>query len=238
MNIEKEEHKQSSSDDETGWVATIVYLLFIGSISILFIVSGNSESLSLNNLGDFLAGVFSPLALLWLVLGYRQQGRELRLQANELSRTVGELERQNTFIELQLNVHVPKFDLQGINIVKLDRYVDSTPQVYIEYDVENSGGDARSVTTYVYRNVVETPGSTMRENIPFGQKLATRNSVHFGDENWGPLFVVIAGWDKLGRYFRYDFKTNHENYNPNTFTEIMYLPVKPIPVKYYVPHKP
>lgn len=49
-------------------------------------------ALKLNELGDFLAGVFAPLALLWLVIGYFQQGDELRqnseallLQAKELN---------------------------------------------------------------------------------------------------------------------------------------------------------
>lgn len=49
------------------------------------------HGLKLNELGDFLAGVFGPLALLWLILGFFQQGIELRqtqsalhLQAEEL----------------------------------------------------------------------------------------------------------------------------------------------------------
>jgi hypothetical protein len=37
-----------------------------------------------NEVGDFLAGAFSPLAFLWLVLGYFQQGRELENSANVL----------------------------------------------------------------------------------------------------------------------------------------------------------
>jgi len=48
-----------------------------------------------NELGDFFAGVLSPLAFLWLVLGYFQQGQELklstealRLQAEELRNAV------------------------------------------------------------------------------------------------------------------------------------------------------
>lgn len=48
-----------------------------------------------SELGDFLAGVLSPLAFLWLVLGYFQQGQELklstealRLQAEELRNSV------------------------------------------------------------------------------------------------------------------------------------------------------
>jgi hypothetical protein len=47
--------------------------------------------MELNALGDFMAGTFAPLALLWLVIGYFQQGDELRqnsrallLQAKEL----------------------------------------------------------------------------------------------------------------------------------------------------------
>lgn len=48
-----------------------------------------------NEWGDFLAGIFGPLALLWVVLGFLQQGSELRnsrdallLQAKELRHSV------------------------------------------------------------------------------------------------------------------------------------------------------
>lgn len=51
--------------------------------------------MDLNALGDFAAGVFAPLAFLWLVLGYLQQGEDLqhstealKLQARELSQSV------------------------------------------------------------------------------------------------------------------------------------------------------
>ncbi|RXS92959.1 hypothetical protein [Acinetobacter junii] len=53
-----------------------------------------------NEFGDFLAGVFAPLGFLWLVLGYLQQGDELKqntdaliLQANELHQNVIHQER-------------------------------------------------------------------------------------------------------------------------------------------------
>ncbi|WP_052535404.1 hypothetical protein [Candidatus Phaeomarinobacter ectocarpi] len=48
----------------------------------------DASGLELNELGDFLAGLFAPLALLWLVLGFFQQGEELRLQAKELHESV------------------------------------------------------------------------------------------------------------------------------------------------------
>ncbi len=53
------------------------------------------DEMALNEVGDFLAGVFGPLAILWLVLGFFQQGLELRqsttalkMQADELKSSV------------------------------------------------------------------------------------------------------------------------------------------------------
>ncbi|MBL5979743.1 hypothetical protein JAO85_20915 [Comamonas sp. NyZ500] len=46
----------------------------------------------LNEVGDFLAGAFGPLAILWLVLGYFQQGIELRQNSEALQRQATELE--------------------------------------------------------------------------------------------------------------------------------------------------
>lgn len=47
-----------------------------------------------NAIGDFLAGTMSPLALFWLVAGYRQQGEELRLNTEALKAQLRELELQ------------------------------------------------------------------------------------------------------------------------------------------------
>lgn len=40
--------------------------------------------LELNAKGDFLAGVFAPLAFLWLVYGYYQQGKEIKQNTEAL----------------------------------------------------------------------------------------------------------------------------------------------------------
>ena len=56
---------------------------------------GDLQTMELSSLGDFMAGAFGPVAILWLVLGYFQQGIELRqnsealrLQADELKNSV------------------------------------------------------------------------------------------------------------------------------------------------------
>ena len=77
---------------------TGVYLA--GLVVYLAVQGQNPADLRLNELGDFLGGVSSPLAFLWLVLGFFQQGREIRLssqalhlQAKEMKRSVDEHRR-------------------------------------------------------------------------------------------------------------------------------------------------
>ncbi len=57
-----------------------------------------------NEVGDFLSGAFAPLAFLWLVLGFFQQGKELRnssealqMQGRELQQSV---EQQRELVEV------------------------------------------------------------------------------------------------------------------------------------------
>ncbi len=77
---------------------SVLYVL--GLVIYLLVQDQNPADLRLNELGDFLGGVSSPLAFLWLVLGFFQQSREIRLsskalhlQANEMRRSVDEHRR-------------------------------------------------------------------------------------------------------------------------------------------------
>ncbi len=49
------------------------------------------KALEPNHLGDFLAGAFGPLAILWLILGFFQQGIELRENSRALDLQAAEL---------------------------------------------------------------------------------------------------------------------------------------------------
>lgn len=71
-----------------GYLAVIVAWVFLGTDTTGRSRWGEFTTMPLNNIGDFLAGVFSPLAFLWLVLGFLQQGEELRIQAEELRNSV------------------------------------------------------------------------------------------------------------------------------------------------------
>lgn len=78
----------------------ILFLLTVSSICLIFILYNmyalpEFANLKLNEKGDFIAGILSPLGFIWLIYGYIQQGQELKLniealtlQAEELSNSV------------------------------------------------------------------------------------------------------------------------------------------------------
>jgi len=102
------------------------------------------RSLPLNELGDFLAGVFGPLAVLWLVLGYYQQGRELKIssqalvaQCVELSNSVSQQQRALEVSTDQMKLAKAKHELELLEIEESIRpRVDVT---YLNSGISNSG---------------------------------------------------------------------------------------------------
>ena len=68
-------------------------LYVAGLVVYLWVQGQNPAALRLNELGDFLGGVSSPLAFLWLVLGFFQQSREIRLSGKALHLQAAEMKR-------------------------------------------------------------------------------------------------------------------------------------------------
>lgn len=76
-----------------GFSLSILYLA--GVVFYLYLQGQNPADLRLNELGDLLGGVSSPLAFLWLVLGF-QQSREIRLSGKALELQAKEMRRRWT----------------------------------------------------------------------------------------------------------------------------------------------
>jgi hypothetical protein len=124
------------------WVKGFTSFYVSGFFILFGFRAGEVFALPLNELGDFLAGGFGPIAFLWLILGYKQQGEELKASSAALEAQVTELKNN--------------LELQRINAEKQDLSVD--PIFYIQYlDEQNQFGKSLD------RLVITNKGDTCRQ---------------------------------------------------------------------------
>jgi type II secretory pathway pseudopilin PulG len=93
-----------------GAFITVIWFLIIVFI---FLFTGLEHPDSLNELGDFLAGIFAPIAFFWLILGYKQQGKQLEQNTKAL-------EQQERALQLQID-EMRQGTKQQVELVQLQR---------------------------------------------------------------------------------------------------------------------
>jgi hypothetical protein len=170
------------------------------------------RALKPNEVGDLLAGVFGPLAILWVILGYFQQGQELRvntealrLQAEELRHSV---EQQRQLVEVsreQLKVEMeaiqteqhrmrqaqkPRFAFRGALLVESS---GSTWKYAVEFI--NLGSSATALSLQIRR--------TQEHHDPDSFQVWARDQKHtfswrIASDNVDPFLVSIAFTDAGG----------------------------------------
>lgn len=164
-----------------------------------------------NEVGDFLAGVVGPLALLWLILGYFQQGEELKqstqalqLQAEELRNSVQQQQALVAVTKMQVEAQMEAFAHE-----REDQRRSVAPLLVLE-----DGGGYSSKDEQHYQFVLRNHGAPVtrvfatfegRQNRPSG--LSKDVLAHGGDasfaftdrrENLTPMLVQIAFVDASG----------------------------------------
>lgn len=154
-----------------GYFVTAVYLLGIVGY---WLWRGDPTSflaLEPNAFGDFLAGIFAPLAFLWLVLGFHQQGEELRnsadalrLQGEELRNSV---EQQRELVnvtreQLTFEVEASKDQREALfwnarpNLqLEVGSYVGEDTNVYCTFYLSNRARTCRDLV--IFLNEVSQP---------------------------------------------------------------------------------
>ena len=134
------------------WVLALTVSLTVLYFALILVPRGGDvwsfvRDERLNESGDFLAGVLTPVALMWLIAGYflqreelRAQREELGLQREELKRTGDALAKQTEIDEKRLEDErrqmKPRFTLEGKGIVGSDR----------RFVLHNGGGNAYDIT--------------------------------------------------------------------------------------------
>lgn len=169
---------------------TVGYLsIFLGVIVARF---GELISLPLNELGDFAAGVFGPLAFLWLVLGYRQQGKELNASTVALEQQVSELHAtfalQQENAEKQDRMLDPVLDISWVEVVS----DDNGP--YEKLRIANSGDVCKRIRI----NFSPADGSDNTCGGTLLSQLATDRTATFS----GPRIQVVSSWRIIVNYIR------------------------------------
>lgn len=136
-----------------GAILTAAYLSLIGWW--LSVNWAAFLSLKLNELGDFLAGTFGPVAFLWLVLGFIQQGRQLNLQAEELQNSVVQQTNIARATHAQVEAQIAAMDAERARyeeqflarlIFRPKHSVTSGNTKTKYFDIQNLGGDAVNLT--------------------------------------------------------------------------------------------
>lgn len=159
-----------------GWTLTLIWLS--GIFWYLHLRWENVWRLYPNEMGDLLAGAVAPLAFLWLVIGYFQQGEELkqnthalRMQAEELKNSV---EQQR--IIARANLEEIEHLKEAAQFAKLERQASLSPifksQIKLTNDVGdyvahtqviNHGKTVRHVTVSLYSTLESTAGDLKLE---------------------------------------------------------------------------
>lgn len=191
-----------------GVTLTIFYLILFSSYVLL---NWNAISdLDPNELGDFAAGSLGPLAILWLILGYFVQSKELRhsvealnLQAEELRNSVAHqkepvevsknaLEHERLMVKQQAENEIsrirPKFS------AKLDFKGDFSLSVSNAFEVTNVGGDATDVWLLSERIAHWPTGETRKFNtgLPNSVQIRRKHEIAFHDSRGNKYTDVLV----------------------------------------------
>lgn len=141
--------KRSSSLTFWGIGASVLYVALMGIYS--FVEFNELVRMEGNEFGDLLAGIFSPLAFLWLVLGFLQQGAELRasvealeLQGRELQHSV---EQQRQLVEVTRE----QLEFQAKMIANEQAEADRISQPVLEMTAIGSSGAAKDLRQYNFQ---------------------------------------------------------------------------------------
>lgn len=186
------------NSSHVGWYATALYL---GGL--LCVMAARHEELlklCLNELGDFLAGAFGPLAFAWLVLGFIQQGKELRLssealilQAAELKNSVG----QQADIAASQKSNITNYEnaVEPLLKISCDESGWDGEHFYCRLNIENMGDYCESL------KVLSEVGGVELSTIEIHSMFSGESSSYqfLGMNEWEDFTVQVSYVSRVGR---------------------------------------
>lgn len=160
------------------WSLTLGWIITVGwGVYIWYLVSNKNFPDELNSIGDFLAGMFSPLAFLWLIVSYYQSQKAVSIQAEELNQNtkaladqVEEMRKTAEIQHLQLEEmkqqykslrRSEKIQLQPfilINYVRKIEVFESQIKISMFFNISCINGSARKLSlNFTDYKTIESP---------------------------------------------------------------------------------
>lgn len=138
--------------------AIVVTVLWMAGVSVLVWLKWDTFlSMKPNELGDFFAGsVASPLALIWLVAGYMQQGEDLRLNTEALHLQQKELQEQ-VKATLQVATHAEQQAAASVAMVEAskaearEREIEKIWEIQPNFQIAITGATINEETVYILK---------------------------------------------------------------------------------------
>lgn len=126
--------------------------------ALLYLKRADLTSMTPNTWGDFFAGAFAPLAFLWLVLGYLQQGEELRLSTEALRLQAAEL--KNSVEQQRALVEVSRQQVESEREALAQERQLRDEEARPVLDVDSAGGTFRGDGHSTYNISISNIGNT------------------------------------------------------------------------------
>lgn len=165
------------------------------------------KCLGLNELGDYLAGAFGPLALAWLVFGYFQQGDELRqgtealkLQATELNNSVTQQAKMASANEVALRNHENSLE-PLFKVVASGSGWDNEGDFYFSFSLHNLGEYCEDIRVVAELGGREYPSKGIGTMFS-GDCVSLQRS---GMNVWEDFVLSIEYRSRIGRLGRQSF---------------------------------
>lgn len=180
------------------WAAHLTAVYIGGAIIIMMTRFDELIKLGLNEVGDFSAGVFGPVAFLWLVLGYIQQGRELKISSTALQMQTAELKasvEQQTALAMAQRESLRQNELSFEPILELKHFGGQfiEGEYLDQFSLVNHGSYCDDIIITLYEGSLEKHSC----NLDFVYKDVARNFFLEGMDGIYQRFEIGIKYRKL-----------------------------------------
>ncbi|MEI1709140.1 hypothetical protein V8Q18_06280 [Acinetobacter baumannii] len=145
-------------------------ILYLGGILIYILIfhlwfADYSSPMSLNELGDFLAGVFAPIAFLFLYLGYKQNSESLKIQSEELRASTKAITLQVAEMKESVEQQKVLSELQRVELE--EKHISVTPvfSLHVVIEVTPKHGPSGLTFMHILKFSIENPSDSDARNL-------------------------------------------------------------------------